>query len=89
MMSDVSSLRCSTTITCVGPTHAPGWSVVPGSPKCTKRGSPTGSRSAIWRLLTPNFEPEHPLARFDILHATNQDKIHECSLLSNRPFACD
>ena len=25
----------------------------------------------------PNFEPEHPLARFDILHATNQDKIHE------------
>ena len=37
----------------------------------------------------PNFEPEHPLARFDILHATNQDKIHECSLLSNRPFACD
>ena len=75
MMSDVSSLRCSTAITCVGPTHAPGWSVVPGSPKCTKRGSPTGSRSAIWRLLTPNFEPEHPLARSDILHGNKSGQI--------------
>ena len=34
-------------------------------------------------------KPEHPLARFDILHATNQDKIHECSVFVKYPFACD
>ena len=54
-----------------------------------KRKRKHSTRKEKGRAGGPNFEPEHPLARLDILHATNQDKIHECSLLSNRPFACD
>ena len=82
MMSDVSSLRCSTTITCVGPIarlwHGPGFGEVneAGLPD----REPVGHLALTYPQLEPtwpNFEPEHPLASFDILHGNNIEQIHE------------